>query len=277
MRLGSSIRRRRGPGKTTRRNGSPGPSRKRASRVRALIFSNPRLLLAVGLLALVGFVGGYLFSTRVLYPVPPPPGDLTPVPRLTGESLEEAGRHLALSGLYLGPVDSLRHPTVPEGRILGQSPLPGQLSLVGDTVWVALSLGPERRAVPDVTRLRADGARTVLEAAGFTVVVDSVESAMPSGAVVATVPPPGSETTVPREIRLSVSKGPAMVEVPLLLGMEEERASGLLVSMGLVVGDVETRFRFGRDQGLVVGQEPPAGTLVALGSAVRLVVGRRGW
>jgi eukaryotic-like serine/threonine-protein kinase len=226
---------------------------------------------------MVGLAGGYLFSTRVLYPVPPPPGDLTSVPRLTGESLEEADRDLALAGLVRGVVDSLRHPTVPEGRILGQSPLPGQLSLVGDTVWLALSLGPERRAVPDVTRLRADRARTVLEAAGFTVVVDSVESTMPLGGVVAVVPPPGTETTIPREIRLSVSKGPAMVEVPLLLGMEEETASDLLVSLGLLVGEVETRFRFGRDQGLVVGQEPPAGTLVAEGSAVRLVVGRRGW
>jgi eukaryotic-like serine/threonine-protein kinase len=277
MRLGESIRRRREPRSKTRRTGYGRSFADGASRIWSRIVRNPRLLWAAGLLALVGFAGGYLFSTRVLYPVPPPPGDLTPVPRLTGESLEEADRHLALAGLVLGAVDSLRHPTVPEGRILGQSPLPGQLSLVGDTVWVALSLGPERRAVPDVTRLRADGARTVLEAAGFSVAVDSVESAMPSGAVVATVPPPGTETTVPREIRLSVSKGPAMVEIPLLLGMEEESARGLLTSLGLLVGDVETRFRFGRDQGLVVGQEPPAGTLVAVGSAVRLVVGRRGW
>jgi beta-lactam-binding protein with PASTA domain len=65
--------------------------------------------------------------------------------------------------------------------------------------------------------------------------------------------------------------------VPLLLGMEEESAGALLASLGLAVGEVETRFRFGRDQGLVVAQEPPAGTLVELGSAVRLVVGRRGW
>jgi eukaryotic-like serine/threonine-protein kinase len=275
MKLGGSIRRRRGPGRKSNRArpgrapGQPDPWYR--------AFRDPRLLWLAGLLAVVGSVGGYLFSTRVLFPVPPPPGDLTPVPRLIGETQQEAARQLALSGLVLGRVDSLRHPTVPEGSILGQSPLPGQLSLEGDTVWVALSTGPERRSVPDVSRLRADRARTVLEATGFSVVVDSVESGTPLGGVVAIVPPPGTESTVPREIRLSVSKGPAMVEMPLLLGMEEESATALLASLGLVVGDVEMRFRFGRDQGLVVGQEPPYGTLVAVGSAVRLVVGRRGW
>jgi len=66
-----------------------------------------------------------------------------------------------------------------------------------------------------------------------------------------------------------------MVEMPLLLGLREEEAVGILDSLGLALSEVETRFRFGRDQGLVVEQEPPATTLVERGSAVRLVVGRR--
>jgi beta-lactam-binding protein with PASTA domain len=67
-----------------------------------------------------------------------------------------------------------------------------------------------------------------------------------------------------------------MVEMPLLLGLEEEQAVAVLDSLGLSVSEVETRFRFGRDQGLVVEQEPPAATMVERGAAVRLVVGRRG-
>ncbi len=275
MKLGGSIRRRRG--KWRKSTGSWSDKAPGRAGPWEWVFRNRRVLLLVALLAVVGLGGGYLFSTRLLFPVPPPPGDLTPVPRLTGESLEEAAQHLAASGLVLGRVDSLRHPSVPEGRVLGQSPLPGQLSLVGDTVAVALSLGPERRSVPDVSRLDGDRARSLLEASGFTVAVDSVESATPRGGVVAMVPAPGTETTIPREILLTLSKGPSMVEMPRLLGMEEERATALLDSLGLTVGDVETRFRFGRDQGLVVSQEPAAGTLVEEGSAVRLVVGRRGW
>ncbi len=228
------------------------------------------------MLAVLGFGAGFLFSTRLLFPLPPPPGDLTPVPDLSGLTLEGAAGTLAVEGLVLGGVDSLKHPSVPEGRILGQSPLPGQRSLVGDTVRVAVSTGPERRPVPDVTRLRADRARTVLEASGFAVEVDSVESDIPSGGVVAMEPEAGTEAVIPRQVRLTVSRGPPLIEVPLLLGLPQEQALSILESLGLLPGEVETRFRFGRDQGLVVEQEPPASTLVEKGTAIRLVVGRRG-
>jgi serine/threonine-protein kinase len=224
----------------------------------------------------VSFAGGYLISTLVVFPVPPPPGDLTPVPDLTGVHQNDAGGLLAETGLLLGTVDSLKHPLVPAGEILGQGPLPGQLSLVGDSVRIAVSTGPEERPVPDVLRLRADRAQVVLEASGFAVVVDSVESDLPRGGVVSMEPEPGTEATVPHEVRLMVSTGPPMVEMPLLLGMSEDDAKRMLGSLGLLVGRVETRFRFGRDQGLVVEQEPPALTLIQKGSAVRLVVGRRG-
>jgi serine/threonine-protein kinase len=89
-------------------------------------------------------------------------------------------------------------------------------------------------------------------------------------------PEAGTETTIPQEILLTVSMGPPMVEMPPLLGLSEEEALAVLDSLGLEVESVETRFRFGRDQGLVVEQEPSESTMVERGSAVRLVVGRRG-
>jgi len=273
MRLGGSLRRSRGGGKKSggRKKKKPGPIASRLSFLRSR-----RFLWGLALVAVLGFLGGYVASTRILFPAPPPSGDLTRVPDLSGGTLAEASAVLSPVGLVLGEVDSLRHPTIPEGVILGQSPLSGQLSLVGDTVRVAVSLGSEERPVPDVMRLRADRAQIVLEATGFEVVVDSVESEFPRGSVVAMDPEAGTEATVPREVILIVSMGPPMVEMPLLLGLQEEQAIAVVDSMGLVVAEVETRFRFGRDQGLVVEQEPPASTLVERGAAVRLVVGRRG-
>jgi serine/threonine-protein kinase len=237
---------------------------------------NRRVLLLAGGLALVGFGGGYLVATRLIFPVPPPPGGLVPVPDLSGATPETVTDTLAALGLTLQPTDSLNHPTSAPGVVLGQDPLPGQLAIRGDTVRVAISNGPERRPVPDVLRLRADRARTVLEAAGFEVKVDSVDSDLPLGGVLSMTPQPGTEATVPMEISLRVSRGPPMLEMPLLLGLEESQAVALLDSLGLEVGEIETRFRFGRDQGLVVDQDPPARTMVQQGSEVRLVVGRRG-
>jgi serine/threonine-protein kinase len=89
-------------------------------------------------------------------------------------------------------------------------------------------------------------------------------------------PEAGTEATIPMEVRLYLSLGPPEFEMPLLLGRPEEEARSVLDSLGLNLVGVETRFRFGRDQGLVVEQEPPAGTRVKAGAEVRLVVGRRG-
>jgi len=273
MKLGGSLRRSRSGGK---KSGSKSKGKKGSIASRLAHFQNRSFFLRLALLVLIGVGGGYVVSTRLLFPAPPPPGDLTRVPNLSGEALTHAGEVLSQAGLNLGGVDFLRHPTVPQGIVLGQSPLSGQLSLVGDTVRVAVSMGAEERPVPDVTRLRADRAQVVLEVTGFEVVVDSVESELPRGSVVAMDPDPGTEATVPQEILLTVSMGPPMVEMPLLLGLREEQAMAVLDSLGLVVAEVDTRFRFGRDQGLVVEQEPPAETLVERGAAVRLVVGRRG-
>ena len=280
MKLGSSIRRRREGGRKafSWKGILPGKVRKESGKRRNwwAFLADAQTIWMLGVLAVVGFAGGYLFSTRVVYPLPPPPGDLSPIPNLTGDSPEHAADTLAVTGLILGSVDSLKHPTVPAGRIVGQSPLPGQLSFVGDTVRIALSTGPEQRPVPDVIRLHADWARTVLETSGFVVMVDSVKSDDPRGGVVSMTPEPGTEATIPMEVRLSVSMGPPEFKMPLLLGLSEEQAVSRLDSLGLIVGEVETRFRFGRDQGLVVEQEPPAATLVQEGFTVRLVVGRRG-
>jgi serine/threonine-protein kinase len=190
--------------------------------------------------------------------------------------MEEVTDTLATLGLVLGPVDSLNHPAILEGRTVGQSPLPGQLSAAGDTVRIAVSTGPEERPVPDVLQLSGDRARTILETAGFVVVVDSVSSDDPRGQVVTMSPEPGMEATIPMEVRLSLSLGPPEFEMPLLVGLPEEEARAVLDSLGLIIGEVETRFRFGRDQGMVVEQDPPAGARVQEGSPVRLVVGRRG-
>jgi serine/threonine-protein kinase len=238
--------------------------------------TDPRTLGLLGILAVLGFLGGYLVSTKIVYPVPPPPGDLFAVPDLSGLPADVAADTLAALGLSLGAVDSLNHPNSPEGTIVGQSPLPSQLSLAGDTVRVAMSTGPEQRPVPDVLRLAGEKARTILETAGFVVSTDSVDSEDPRGSVVAMVPEAGTEATIPMEVGLSLSLGPPEFEMPLLLGRPEEEARAVLDSLGLNLAGVDTRFRFGRDQGLVVEQEPSAGSNVQAGSDVRLVVGRRG-
>lgn len=270
MRLGSSIRRRRGRGRKRRRV----TLETWWHTVRSY---RPSLGTwgVVASMLLVGFGLGYVLATRVLFPLPPRPRDLFEIPDVRGVDRAAALRTIQAVGLHMAVVDSFSHPMGVRGEVLGQSPLAGQLSVAGDTVNVTLSLGPVRRPVPDVVRLRAGVARNVLEASGFTVAVDSLVANLPAGRVVKVLPEPGTEVDLPMEVRIAVSTGPPLVAMPLLLGIEQAAAEAILDSLGFMVSEILTRFRFGRDQGRVVEQDPQADSLLLPGSPVRLVVGRR--
>lgn len=267
MKLGGSLERRRRRGRRSPDDGGSG-------------FSLPELggKVAAGVvgLAFVGWFVGYMIATRVVFPAPPPPGDMFEVPDLSGVDVETARERLAGASLELGDVDSIAHPTVPDARVVGQSPLPGQAALPGTAVSLTLSLGPQTRSVPDVLGLAADQAMIVLEASGFVVRADSVESEEPRGRVVTITPDSDRVVALPAEVQIRISTGPPSLFMPLVLGLEEAEAVSMLDSLGFVVMEVEEVFRFGRDQGIVVEQEPAADTELQRGAEVRLSVGRRG-
>ncbi|CAN5732593.1 hypothetical protein BH23GEM11_BH23GEM11_00710 [soil metagenome] len=261
------MRRRRGGRRPEAR-----PEKKRTSRSGA----GWRLPLLAVVALLLGSGSGYLYATQLLFPgVRAENTTLVEVPDVRGLEMSEVGITLENRGFVQGRVDSILHPSVPEGRIVGQAPLAGQLSLPGGAVEVMVSLGPERRPVPDVTRLRVDRALTVLETSGFQVAVDSVEADAPEGQVVSTDPEAGTRVTLPSNIRMTVSLGPPLIELPDLVGMQEEDARAALEELGFVVGEVENRARFGFGQGDVLETFPEAGAMVPRGGAIRLVVRRR--
>lgn len=253
--------------------------RRRASvekiRRRALGDHGKIILLVLAILGL-GSGGGYLYATQVVFPAPQSSeSDFREVPDVREMSALDAETFLRDQGLELGVVDSISHPDVPRGTVLGQTPLPGQLALPAGQVGLTLSLGPERRPIPDVTRLRADQALTLLETSGFEVTIDSVESDIVEGRIVSTFPEGGVVLPLPARVLVSVSLGPPMVTMPILAGMQEAAARVLLDSLGLTLGEVETRFRFGFNQGEVLEHFPPADSLIPAGTDVRLVIGRR--
>ncbi|MEX2466669.1 MAG: PASTA domain-containing protein [Gemmatimonadota bacterium] len=235
-----------------------------------------RLVGVIAAIALVGWGVGYLLATRVVFPAPPPPGDMFEVPDLRGVDLETARERLAGARLELGEVDSITHPGIEASRVVGQSPIPGQAALPDTPVDVTVSLGPQRRSVPDVRGLASSQALVVLRASGFFVDTDSAESEEPRGRVVEMSPSPDTEVSLPARVSLVVSTGPALISMPLVLGLEEAEALSVLDSLGLAVAEVREVFRFGRDQGIVVEQEPAAETELRRGDEVSLAVGRRG-
>ncbi len=262
MGLGSSIRRRR----TRRPSDDAAPAPRRTLRDAAR-----RAGIALGTV-LAGAIAGHQAAVFFFFPPRESPVALQEVPDFRGMTNAAAMQLVASSGLEARGLDPVHHPQAPRGTVIGQSPLPGRTALRGAGVRLAVSAGPLVRAVPDVTRLPGQRAADVLAAAGFAVLVDTVESLDPADRVIGIEPAPGDTLAVPSAIRLQVSSGPPTFAMPDLTGVDESRALALLDSLGLVVGEVERRFSL-LNQGAVFGQAPPPGALTEHGGRVSLVVG----
>lgn len=237
----------------------------------------PGPLVVALILAGAGLGGGYAASTIWFFPPPEAPPDPRGVPDLRGGPLAGALAMLADSSLAAGAVDSIRHPTALAGTVIGQDPLPGRTALPGAEVRVTISVGPEVRLVPDVTRLPGSRAVATLEAGGFVVRVDTVRADLPAGRIIALEPPPGTETTMPGSVLLRVSRGPPTFPMPSLLGYGESQARSFLAALGLSVSVIDRRYSI-LNVDRVFGQYPEPNAAVASGARVRLIVGRSlGW
>lgn len=271
MKLGGSLARRRRSGRS-----KSGGEVAEASKRRSTEMGGSRLLFTMLTLIVLGWLGGYVITTQLIFPPPPPRGDLFEVPDIRGQGLASARERLIGAGLALGEVDSLLHPYVAEALIIGQSPLPGQVLRPESQVRATVSLGPQLRSVPDVSGLTEERAQVVLQSSGFIVSTDTVAADLPRGRVLEVFPHPDTIIPLPAEIRLIVSTGPALVAMPLVLGLSREEALILLDSLGLVVSEIAEVFRFGRDQGVVVEQEPASEIELERGAEVSLKVGISG-
>lgn len=274
MDLGSSIRRRRKPRarRSRARSSQAGNSREEGSRARRsrAVGKAARPVIAI---AAAGLIAGYVVATRLIFPPGAPPPSLQGVPDVAGRAFGSAAAMLADSGLSVARVDSVHHPVIAAGTVIGQSPLPGWTALPGAGVRVTLSLGPEIGAVPDVTRLLAGRATRVLESSGFAVAVDTIESEAAAGRVLLIEPAPGTEMALPGAVRLEVSLGPPTLPIPDLSGMWLDEAIAVLDILGLVVSEFDMRYSI-LNVDRVFAQHPLPYTQVEAGTAVRLTVGQ---
>lgn len=239
------------------------PGRGSAGRSR----SNGDLLKRALTTAAAMFVAGYAVMALAMV-ITAPRRTVITVPDVRWMPERQARRALEAAELGFELGDSIPNATVAAGAVIAQSPLPSQEVGPGSRVRVIVSSGPVRRAVPDVTMLSRDQASRVLSASGFQVVVSERSNLKAAGRVLGTDPGSGTTLSVPNTVRLIVSTGPPLVEVPTLIGVKEDEIAGLLDRAGLRLGGTDHVFDPLRPAGVVFSQNPGAGDSVRMGSAV---------
>jgi serine/threonine-protein kinase len=157
----------------------------------------------------------------------------------------------------------------PPGIVFSQNPAPGTNTDKGSTVRLFVSSGKRTIKVPNVDGRSQADASDALVKEGFTVTIAQVFSSQPAGTVVAQDPPAGTQAPPGSRVRISVSKGPANVEVPSEVGTTVDQARAGLAAKGFRVA--VTLVPSDQPAGTVVAQNP-AGGAAPKGSTVQLNV-----
>lgn len=236
-----------------------------------------RLARWLGVVAVLGllFGVGYLVSAWWIFPASAPEAaadEVVEVPDLVGREGEEARRALEELGLTYLVRSEMPHREAPDGAVVAQSPLPGQLARPGAPVEVTLSQGPRRQSVPDLRGLSDRQARIVLERLGFRPSVDTASSPVERGRTVGTRPEAGTELTLPAGVTVVVSRGPEVTDVPDLVGRHVDDVRARLRDTDLRLGEVTYDPEAFAAPGRVIGQTPAPGFALRTGGRVSVRV-----
>jgi serine/threonine-protein kinase len=163
------------------------------------------------------------------------------VPPVTGHSLNGAIAILQQAGLLVStqPQD-VGSQTAAVGTVAGTNPPAGTSWPANKTVYVEVVAG---KPVPnlvgqDAAAVQADWASPN----GVHLVENQVSSDQPAGTIVAQSPQPGSLLTQGETVTVSVSSGPAMVQVPNIQGQQIDQATQALQAAGFKVNAVRIGF-----------------------------------
>jgi len=189
------------------------------------------------------------------------------MPRLVGRTTTQAGEIARQAGLVLDVSERAYSPTVASDIVLTQDQPPGKRVKQGRRVGVVVSLGPQLVAVPDLAQRTLQEAQLALDSARLRLAPlrEAYDEVVKAGSVIRQNPPAGSSVPADSTVTLTVSRGPAQVEMPALVGRTLPDARRLLDERGLIVTHVRTVASSQVEPGLVMEQTPAPGTRVRPG------------
>jgi beta-lactam-binding protein with PASTA domain len=198
------------------------------------------------------------------------------VPNLTNLTAEEAAAVAAERGLEV-KVDSAQEgfdDAVPAHRVRAQSPSANTAVKGGQTIRVALSLGPRAVRMPDLTGLSPRAAAVAVAKAGLKdAAIASARLPGPPG-VVAQGIAPGSIAPPDSPVDLLVNRGMPDVAwvMPDLIGRDFERVRTAFEERGFRIGGVKRQAYEGASNGTILRQFPLAGSPVTRRDALSFVI-----
>jgi beta-lactam-binding protein with PASTA domain/serine/threonine protein kinase len=187
------------------------------------------------------------------------------VPSAISLSEEEATNLLTESGFLVVKTRSY-HDEIQKGFIISTKPDPNSKAPPESTVEIIISDGKPPVAIPNVEgKPYSEGAASLSGIGLKATRVEQFSDEIDAGIIMGSDPAPGKKANVGSTIKLIVSKGPEIINVPNLVGLSIESATDKLKSLGFKV-DVQNYAAGGK----VRAQDPSAGAALRKGSEITL-------
>lgn len=161
------------------------------------------------------------------------------------------------------------------GLVVGSEPAAGETIRRFQGLQLLVSKGPELFSVPNLTGRPQAAAEKDLKAANLAAgkVTKKYSEEVAKGVVLGHDPEPGKKLRRGSKIALTVSRGPAPVDVPSLAGLDAKQADAALKQAGLKGKSSGKEYSTTVPSGQVMSQNP-AGGQVERGTTVQYVVSR---
>jgi serine/threonine-protein kinase len=186
-------------------------------------------------------------------------GRYTDAPGVVGLQLVAAQHKLKDAGFDAKRGADVFSTAIDKGLVADQDPDRGHRVRRHGTVVLHLSKGPELHAVPTLRGLTATAATTALTKSKLAVgtLRDAYDDVVPTGRIISSTPPKGELLAPGSVVDLIVSKGPAPVDIPDLVGKSKGDALAALNRLGLK-SDVTEVFDESVPKDVVMDQSPRA-------------------
>jgi serine/threonine-protein kinase len=183
------------------------------------------------------------------------------VPDLTNYSLNTAESLAKKRGLTI-VVDGTPETSefVPEGNIISQNPIAGEIIKSARQIYVVISKGKKGVVVPNVVGKSFGDAQGVLLALGLKIgeITDLPSNSSDVGIVSEQFPAPDTTVDKNTPVSLSVSIG-SLSTVPNIIGMDKEEAAKVLIESGFEnINFIADKAPFAQ-AGIVLRQDPEPG------------------
>jgi serine/threonine-protein kinase len=196
------------------------------------------------------------------------------VPQLIGTPIDDARERLSGLGFEVEIAEAgIYRLNIPVDGVVSVDPPAGTSLEKGATVTLVRSLGPKPVRVPDLVGMTVDEASPLLERAHLRLGSVKPEFSDQPQDTILRITTDLADGKAPRDsaIDVAVSKGPAPVKVPNVVGATLEDAKRTLEDARFVVDDSKTKFSNEVERGRVIRQTPANGRLQP-GETVTLVI-----